>query len=92
VLGNDTAGADSYPTNLKAVPLLNAQTAKGGTVTLNRNGSFTYAHGPTSGNSDSFTYRANNGPWSGRPSIPLDGVDTHSGPVIVTIQLTRPTK
>jgi hypothetical protein len=90
VLDNDTAGADSYPANLKAVPRVNAQTAQGGTVTLNENGSFTYTPGAkTTGNSDSFTYQANNGPWSGKPTIPLS---TNSGTVTVTIQFGGPTK
>jgi len=89
VLGNDKAGADSYPASLKAVPLANVTTQKGGKVTLNADGSFTYTPAPKSGASDSFTYQANNGPWSGKPSITLSN---NSSTVTVTIQLTGPTK
>jgi leucine proline-enriched proteoglycan (leprecan) len=90
VLGNDTAGADSHPANLKAVPPVTGQSAQGGTVTLNADGSFTYTPGlKTTGNSDSFKYRANNGPWSGKPTIPLSA---DSGEVTVTIQFSGPNK
>jgi hypothetical protein len=88
VLANDKAGADSYPTALKAVKLTNVNTTKGGKVSLNEDGSFTYTPKKGTSGTDTFFYKANNGPWSGNTSIPLS-VD--SGSVTVSIVLSGQT-
>jgi hypothetical protein len=88
VLVNDKAGADSYPTALKAVPLANVTTLNGGKVTLLEDGSFSFTPKAKT-SSDSFTYQVNNGKWA-NTVIPLN--TTNSGSVTVTITITGPSK
>ncbi|NND04095.1 MAG: hypothetical protein HKN91_15040 [Acidimicrobiia bacterium] len=59
VLANDDDGDDGQAA-LTAI-LVGAPNKHQGTFTLNSNGSFTYDHDGSSGNSDSFTYRASDG-------------------------------
>jgi hypothetical protein len=56
-----------------------------GTLVLNANGSFSY--NPKNGFSgvDTFTYKANDGPWSADPTVPLS---PDSNTVTVTITVT----
>jgi len=94
VLGNDSAGADSNPTSLAAVPVASGKTQRGGTFTLASGGSFTYMSGPKYSNTDTFTYQGNNGTFtytkadgSGTTKLPMNSVD--SKPVTVTINVKK---
>ena len=81
VLANDSAGADSEPTSLRAVL---DEGPDHGALTFGPDGSFTYMPEPDFVGDDSFTYRADNGFWSGDPSILLSGP---SDPVTVDIEV-----
>jgi hypothetical protein len=81
VLGNDKAGTDSYATSLAASPFTGAS-SQGGTVALSANGSFTYTSKAGFVGTDTFTYAANNGPWSRNVAKVLSA---NSGSVTVTI-------
>jgi len=84
VLANDAGGADSDPAALRVVAFSGATSQ--GTVNLLSDGSFTYTPNPTFvGTTDTFTYQANNGPWTAAPDVPLNGVGVNSGSVTVTI-------
>jgi hypothetical protein len=85
VLVNDAAGADSYPGALAAVAA-SITTGTGATVTLRADGSFDYRPAllGTSEYTDSFTYRATNGPWVDDPAVPLSVSSTGA----VTVNLT----
>ncbi len=63
-------------------------TTSGGVIVLNSDGSFTYTppSGLTSPPPDTFTYKADDGPWSGDLSIPLSDF---SNTVTVTIQVKK---
>jgi hypothetical protein len=87
VLGNDATGADSIALAAVPTPVGGTATANGGTVNLNADGSFTYQPPVGFVGVDTFTYRANNGPWSDNPAVPLS---TDSDPVTVTITVTQP--
>ena len=90
VLVNDAAGADSYPSALAAVAAV-ITTGRGATVTLRSDGSFDYLtlqKGPQF--TDSFTYRATNGPWSGNPSVPLSASSTGAVTVNLTVRPGQP--
>ena len=81
VLANDT-DVDSEATSLRAV-LVSGPTR--GTLVLNPDGSFTYM--PGSGfNTDSFTYKANNGTWR------ETGVAMSADSAVVTVTLRRTNK
>jgi len=84
VLANDTDD-DSPASTVRAV--LVTGSAKGGTVTLNGDGSFTYA--PKGGfvGTDTFTYKANDGTWPRDPTVPLSA---DSPATTVTIVVTSP--
>ena len=82
VLGNDT-DSDSPPSFLNAVLV---RRPVSGTLTLNADGSFTYA--PRNGFTgiDTFTYKANNGMWTADlPNVPMSA---DSSTVTVTITVT----
>ena len=85
VLVNDAAGADSYPGALAAVAA-SITTGTGATVTLRADGSFDYRPAllGTSEYTDSFTYRATNGPWVDDSGVPLSASSTGA----VTVNLT----
>ena len=92
VLGNDAAGGDSAATpvssKLRAVPIIAGTTSAGGKVDLAADGSFTYTPvSATFTGTDTFTYRANNGPWSDDATVALS---VNSAPVTVTINVTTP--
>jgi hypothetical protein len=89
VLGNDE-DVDSPPefTGRRVVVVNNVLH---GTLTLTGNGGFTYQ--PTSGydGPDSFTYKTDDGFWSGDPSVPLSGFsDTVT--VSITVRKNMPPK
>ena len=89
VLVNDAAGADSYPSARAAVAAV-ITTGTGATVTLRSDGSFDYLvlqTGPQY--TDSFTYRATNGPWSGNPSVLLSASSTGAVTVNLTVRSGR---
>jgi VCBS repeat-containing protein len=78
VLANDTDD-DSPHATVRAVV---ATAPSHGTLTLNPDGSFTYTPAANFVGTDTFTYAANDGPWSTDPTVPLS---TNSGPATVTI-------
>jgi hypothetical protein len=80
VLANDT-DVDSPASFLRAVLTRGPES---GTVTLNANGSFSYT--PQTGfvGVDRFKYVANNGFWSGDPTVPLSS-DSISVDVVITV-------
>jgi hypothetical protein len=84
VLANDT-DVDSAAASIRAV-LVSGPTK--GTLTLNADGSFSYTPfgGNPAGTIDSFSYKADNGVWSGDPSVPMSG---DSNMVTVTITITN---
>ena len=82
LLGNDT-DVDSAASSLKAV-LVSGPSA--GTLTLNANGSFTYKPKGGATGVVNFTYKANNGFWSGDPTVPMSA---DSNMVTVTITITK---
>jgi len=89
VLGNDTAGADSKPTSLKAVAF-SGLSVNSGTVTLSGDGSFTYIPSAAFVGTDTFTYRANNGRFTytrADGGIEDVAMSLDSGPVTVTIKV-----
>ncbi|MGH9411254.1 MAG: Ig-like domain-containing protein [Vicinamibacterales bacterium] len=83
VLANDIDD-DSAPTMLRAVLVTGASH---GALTLNPNGSFTYAPQSSFSGSDSFTYAASDGVWNRDPSVPLSG---SSNNVTVSITVAPP--
>jgi VCBS repeat-containing protein len=67
---------------------INAAVATGpshGSLTLNHDGSFSYTPAAGFAGTDSFTYVANDGSWSGDPSVPMSG---NSAPATVSITVT----
>jgi hypothetical protein len=56
-----------------------------GSLTLNSDGSVSYTPAAGFAGTDSFTYVANDGPWSSDPSVPMSG---NSAPATVTITVT----
>jgi hypothetical protein len=80
VLGNDT-DVDSPASFLRAVLV---QAPATGTFTFNANGSFSFK--PKSGSTTpvTFSYKVNNGFWSGDPTVPLSA-DSNTVTVTITI-------
>jgi hypothetical protein len=81
VLGNDT-DADSPLSSLRAVLVTSTQH---GTLVFEADGRFTYTPGPDFFGTDTFTYQANNGPWSVDSSVPMS---PNSNTATVTIVVT----
>ena len=85
VLAND-ADADS-PSTFTARRVVLVDTTANGTLVLNAaTGAFTYKANPTFVGIDTFTYKVNDGPWSGNPAVPLSA---DSDVVTVTITVTK---
>jgi hypothetical protein len=81
VLANDTDD-DSPASSLRAV-LVTAPA--NGSLTLDADGSFTYTPNQGFHGTDTFSYEANDGVWSGDPSVPMS---RDSNVVTVTITVT----
>jgi hypothetical protein len=82
VLENDL-DVDSPPAFLGRVAMLVSDPSNG-VLILNADGSFTYTPNAGFFGTDSFTYRANDGPWSGDPNIPLSA-DSNDATVTITV-------
>jgi hypothetical protein len=79
-LTNDT-DVDSAAASLRAV--LESGPSQGSLV-LNASGALTYIPNAGFVGTDTFTYRANNGAWSGDPAIPMSA-DSNAATVSVTV-------
>jgi hypothetical protein len=80
VLANDTQDVDSALTSRRMLSVTSGPVH--GSLTANTDGSFSYTPNATFAGLDTFTYIADNGAWSGQPSVPLSGA---SNPATVTI-------
>ena len=69
VLANDTQDVDSPATSRRLFSVTSGPSH--GTLAALANGSFTYTPDLGYFGPDAFTYTADNGPWSGNPSVPL---------------------
>ena len=81
VLVNDTDD-DSLHAAIRAVI---ASGPSHGSLTLNPDGSFSYTPAASFAGTDTFTYVANDGSWSGDATVPMSG---NSGPATVVIRVT----
>ena len=85
MLANDTQDVDSPASSRRLFSVVSPPSH--GTLTTLANGSFTYTPDLGYFGPDSFTYTADNGPWSDNPSIPLS---PPSNVATVTINVTGP--
>ena len=85
MLGNDT-DADSPTTSLRVTAASPITPPANGSLVLNPNGSFTYTPNKNFYGTDTFTYQANDGKWSGL----VNGVNPPLSPdsAIATVTIT----